>query len=139
MLALLLVACGAPPPQVSGVADGRLAPCPATPNCVSSQGDPGDQEHYLAPFPLHGDPATAIDRLAPLVLAMPRTQVVTRDSHYLHATATSLIFRWVDDVELLVDPDAHVVHVRSASRVGRSDLGVNRRRMARLREAWADD
>lgn len=90
----------------------------------------------MPPLPLRGDADDAIERLAAIIEGMPRTRIVTRQDRYLHATFTSRIFRWVDDVELLVDEDAGVVHFRSASRVGHSDLGVNRKRMETIRDAW---
>lgn len=131
MLILLLAACAAePPPYVSG----PLAECPPSPNCVRSE--PGtDAEHAIEPLPL-GDPATVRERLVALVEGFPRTELrVVRDD-YLHATFTSRIWRFVDDVELRVDREAGVVHVRSASRVGRGDLGANRARVEAMRAAW---
>ncbi len=119
------------------IAEGRLADCPASPNCVSSQAPETDEQHYIEPLAFEGDPATVIDRLRRAIVGMPRTQVLKATDRYLHAEFTSAIFRWVDDVELLVDADAGVVHVRSASRVGYGDLGANRKRVEALRAAFA--
>lgn len=108
----------------------RLGPCPSTPNCVSSLA--ADDLHRIDPLPMPaGNP---IDRIAEVVLSLPRTAIVERDDAYLHATFTSRVFRFVDDVEFLVDHDAGVVHVRSASRVGVGDLGVNRSRVEEIRK-----
>jgi uncharacterized protein (DUF1499 family) len=118
-----------------GVRDGRLAPCPATPNCVSSQAT--DAEHAIAPLAYTGAPEAARERLKQVVAAMPRTRLVTERDGYLHYEFTSLIFRFVDDVEFWFDARAPVVQVRSASRVGRSDWGVNRRRVEQVRARFA--
>lgn len=134
---LLLLACHGSLQHAPGLDEGRLAPCPSTPNCVSSQADPGDEEHYVAPLPLGGRSAEqALARLVEIVQAEPRTAVVQRDGAWLHATWTSLTWRYVDDVEFAVDTDAGVVHVRSSSRVGSTDFGVNRKRVQRIRDAW---
>jgi uncharacterized protein (DUF1499 family) len=122
------------PPDNLGVVNGRLADCPDSPNCVSSQSDA--PEHRVEPFPLRGSASEALARLRSVLAAMPHTRIVEEQGNYLHAKATSLVFGFVDDVELLVDEGAKVIHVRSASRVGHSDLGVNRDRVERLREAY---
>jgi uncharacterized protein (DUF1499 family) len=116
-----------------GVVDGRLQPCPGSPNCVCSQ--PSDASHHVAPLPLDGDPTGAIPKLRQLVASMPRTRIVTTTAAYLHAEFRSWLLGFVDDVEFLVDADAGVVHVRSASRTGYSDLGVNRRRVETIRRS----
>jgi uncharacterized protein (DUF1499 family) len=122
-------------PNNLGVVDGRLAPCPPTPNCVCTQAT--DEEHRIEPFRYEGDPAEALARLKKVVASQPRVQVVTENDTYLHAEFTSLLFRYVDDVEFLLDRDAKVIHFRSASRAGRSDFGVNRGRMEAIRQAFA--
>ena len=127
LLAATLVACGSPPPEGSVMRDGRLRPCPATPNCVSTQAT--DASHQMPPIPFAGSPAEAMARLARVVEGMPRARIVAREGDYLRAEYRSLVFRFVDDVEFVVDSAAGVIHFRSASRVGRGDLGVNRRRM----------
>jgi len=117
-----------------GVREGRLGPLPSSPNAVSSQAD--DSERRVEPLRFAGDPAAAMARLRRVVEAMPRTEIVRADERYLHATFTTRVLRFVDDVELLLDPEAGAIHVRSASRVGYSDLGANRSRVEALREAF---
>jgi len=109
----------------------RLPPCPESPNCVSSQA--GDSAHYIAPLAAAPDPELAWRRLKAALGALPRLRVVEEDPDYLHAEATSRVFRFVDDVEFLLDRDGGLIHVRSASRTGYSDFGVNRRRVERIR------
>ncbi len=112
-------------PDNLGAKDGRLAPCRRTPNCVSSQADPADQEHYIAPLRAN------MQDLRKAVEALPRTRIIAADPRYLYAEFRSRLLRYVDDVEFLADGD--VIHVRSASRLGRRDFGVNRGRIERLR------
>ena len=114
-------------PANLGVRDGRLAPCRRTPNCVSSQADPADREHYIAPIPFKGTMAD----LRRLVESMQRVTVIEARDDYLYAEFRSRLLRYVDDVELYLDKG--VVHVRSASRLGRRDFGVNRKRIEQLR------
>jgi uncharacterized protein (DUF1499 family) len=116
------------------LAAGRLRACPDSPNCVSSQA--GDAAHRVEPIAFEGDPAAALDRLRRAVVSLPRARIVSATGGYLHAEFTSLVFRFVDDVELLVDPEQRLIHVRSASRVGYSDLGANRRRVEAIRRAF---
>jgi len=112
----------------------RIAPCPRRPTCVSTEAVPGPRR--MEPIPFRGDPAFALERLARLLEATPRTRVRHREEGYLHAEVRSRLFGFVDDVDLEVDAEARVVRFRSASRLGRWDLGVNRRRMRRLRRAF---
>jgi len=108
-----------------GVRDGRLAPCKRSPNCVSSQADPADPEHYIAP--IQGNMAAA--RSA--VQSLPRTRVVKEEKNYLYAEFRTPIMRYVDDVEFFFD--GQLLQVRSCSRLGRRDFGVNRKRVEELR------
>jgi uncharacterized protein (DUF1499 family) len=113
-----------------GVKDGRLAPCKRTPNCVSSQASPHDAQHYIAP--IHG----SLQRARKAVEGMPRATVIDATETYLYAEFRSRLLRYVDDVELYFD--GTVIHVRSASRLGRRDFGVNRSRVEALRRLIED-
>lgn len=119
-----------------GRVDGRLAPPPRSPNCVTSVADADDPVHHIAPLAWSGSIDDALDRLEAIVAASPRTAVVTREGPYLHVTYTTKWFRFVDDVEFHVVPEEGVVHVRSASRVGYGDMGLNRRRVEAIRDAF---
>ena len=112
-------------PANLGVTNGRLAPCRRTPNCVSSQADPSDAEHYIAP--LKG----TIEAVRKAVASMPRATIVSEKENYLYAEFRSRLLGYVDDVEFYSDGSA--IQVRSASRLGRRDFGVNRSRVERLR------
>ena len=111
-----------------------LAPCPASPNCVCSQS--ADQDHFIEPIHFTGDASQAWKRLKSALDLEHRFTVVEDTGNYLHAEARSLLFRFVDDIEFVLNPDAGVIRVRSASRVGYSDFGVNRRRVERIRKAF---
>lgn len=115
-----------PPPAIH-----QLAPCPDRPNCVSSLAE--DPEHRIEPLPLEGTPEEALARLRRIIEEMPRTSVDEVGDGYLKARFRSRIMRFVDDLALVVDAEAGVVHVRSASRIGYSDWGVNRKRVEEIR------
>lgn len=114
----------------SDIFQGELQPCPSSPNCVSTQANPTDK-HYLSPLAVAGE-ASVISRVAAVLSALPRTKIVEQTDTYLHAEVRSRVFGFVDDVEFAYDAAAGLLHFRSASRVGRSDLGVNRKRMKDL-------
>lgn len=112
-------------PNNLGVRDGRLAACKRSPNCVSSQANPSDKEHYIAP--LHG----TMEAVRRAVEAFPRATIIKQEEKYLYAEFRTKLLRYVDDVEFFFD--GHVIHVRSCSRLGRRDFGVNRGRVEELR------
>jgi uncharacterized protein (DUF1499 family) len=129
-------------PDDLGVRDGRLKPPSKTPNSVSSQAAlwpeaPMAEVARIEPLPLRGDPKATLDRIARIVEDLPGTRIVERRDDYLYAQFTSAMMRFVDDVEFWADPAAGVVHVRSASRVGVKDLGVNRARIEAIRSRLA--
>ena len=115
----------------------RLAPCPSSPNCVSSQAT--DDAHRVEPVPFAGDAARAVARMRGIVEREARARVVRGDETSFRAEFRSALFRFVDDVDVVADPARSLLEIRSASRVGYSDLGVNRRRVERLRTAFSSD
>lgn len=117
--------------------DGRLAPCKRTPNCVSSQADPNDAEHYISPIACRGPCADAIRAAREAIESMPGSTVIRQAENYLYAEFRTRLMRYVDDLELVHDERAGVLHVRSASRLGRRDFGVNRKRVETLRRRIA--
>lgn len=126
-----LFSCAGKRPSSLGVKNGLLAPCPSSPNCVSS--DAGDGEHHVTPFLLALAPEKAWPVVRELVSGMARTHIVTERADYLHAECRSFLFGFVDDLELHLRPGEGIIAVRSASRLGYSDFGVNRRRIEDLR------
>ncbi len=111
-----------------------LSPCPESPNCVSSQSQDPDQ--YVKPFPYSGTIENSKARLLALFKSFPRTHVTSNTENYLHIEMTSFLFRFIDDVEFLFDEEQKLIHVRSASRTGYWDLGVNRKRIEALRKKF---
>lgn len=130
------------PPAGLGVKGGRLAPPSSTRNSVSSQAQlypEHPQRSYAAMDPLRfsGDPAQAMRKLEVLVGRQARTQIIEQRNDYLRAEATSRWLGFKDDMEFWMDAPAGVIHFRSASRLGREDMGVNRARMETIRAGWA--
>jgi uncharacterized protein (DUF1499 family) len=132
-LGILVAGCAGTRPMNLGVHDGKLAPCPVTPNCVLSQST--EKDHAVQPMRFSGTTAEAMADLKKVLSSRPRTRIVTATDTYLHAECTSLLFRFVDDVEFWIDESTRTIHLRSASRIGSSDLGVNRKRIEELRQA----
>lgn len=119
-----------------GVKDGYLSPCPETPNCVVSQN--ADTIHEILPIEYHTDQDTARETLLKVLTVVPRTTVTKQTENYISAESKSRIFKFVDDLEFYFPDNEKVIHLRSASRVGESDLGVNRRRSEQIRLALED-
>lgn len=120
-------------PDNIGVKDGRLAPLKRTPNCVSSQADRADAEHFIAPISFRGSALDAIAAARKAVESMRRSSVIRQEGNYLYAEFRSKLMGYVDDVEFTYDAKGGLLHVRSASRLGRRDYGVNRARVEALR------
>lgn len=120
-------------PDNLGAKEGRLASCGRRLNCVSSQADPGDAQRYVAPIPFKGSAVDALAAARRAVESMRRATVVRHEGNYLHAEFRSRLMGYVDDVEFTYDGYAAVLHLRSASRLGRRDFEVNRKRVEALR------
>ena len=131
LIIMTINGCSGKKPDNIGVKNNRLADCPDKPNCVSS--DTADEKHKIAPFQIKGDVESKWAQIIESVQAGTRVNIVTSTETYLHAEYTSLIFRFVDDLELLLDTSTGVISIRSASRLGTSDFGVNRKRVEALR------
>lgn len=131
---LMLGACAGEQTPPRPTAPDRLAACPSAPNCVSSLAS--DADHHVAPLAYRGDPAAAMRRLRTAIAAMPRATVVAASDRALRAEFRSRLLRFVDDVDCVADPAASVIQIRSASRVGYSDLGANRQRVEAIRSAF---
>ena len=128
----LLLACTTVESTTSDGRNDKLPPCPASPNCVSS--DATDAARWVEPYRLRVASEEGWQALLEIVTALPRTTVVTKTNIYLHAESRSALFGFVDEVEFQLRPADKIIAVRSASRVGYWDLGVNRRRVEQIRE-----
>lgn len=129
IVATMLSACAGDRPDNLGVKNGLLALCPTSPNCVSSQGK--DEQHSIVPLKFSGDPDAAMARLKQLLLKRKDTTIIEESGGYLRVEFHTTLF--VDDGEFLLDRERNVIHLRSASRIGYSDLGKNRGRLEELR------
>ena len=134
VIALVVLKALATKPKNLGANNGRLAPCPNSPNCVSTQN--ADSQHSIEAIVFDGPPEDAMRKLKAVLAVIPRMEIITETESYIHAEATSLIFRFRDDVEFFIDQQSNLIHFRSASRVGKSDLGANRKRMEEIRKAF---
>jgi uncharacterized protein (DUF1499 family) len=110
------------------------AGCPDAPKCVSSQ--VSDPRHFINPFTFNDQPSEAMQRLKQALLNEKRVTIIVEEPTYLRAEVRSLIFRFVDDVEFTLYPEQGLIHIRSSARIGYSDLGVNRRRIERIRQLF---
>jgi uncharacterized protein (DUF1499 family) len=116
-------------PTNLGVKDGRLARCRRSPNCVSSQADPSDKEHYIAPIAYEG----SMEALRKAIAELPLATIIEAKDDYLYAEFRTPVLRFVDDVELYYPKGSSSIQVRSASRLGRRDFKANRNRVEQLR------
>jgi len=131
---LILMCCAGTPDNLAKGPHRQLMPCPASPNCVSTEA--ADPDHKMAPLPYRGDRRASRRLILTVIREMPRATVVAQEAHYLHAEFRSRLFRFVDDVEFVFDDQAALIRFRSASRTGYSDMGVNRKRMTAIGEAY---
>lgn len=136
LLSLTLWARSAPRPSHLGIKKGRLAPCPPTPNCVATEQARPSQ--LMEGLPYSGSRQEAHRRLVAIIRNTPRTAIITEEPAYLAAEFRTPVIGFIDDVEFRFDDAAKLIHFRSASRLGRSDLGVNRARMEAISEAFVD-
>lgn len=133
-LAVLFISCTGSRPARLGVTNGKLIPCPTSPNCVCTQDS--DQSHRIEPLFYKGSADEARTRLLGVISGMKRANVVTAQERYLHVEFTSAVFRFVDDAEFFIDDTQKVIHMRSAARLGHYDFGVNRKRMETIRQMF---
>lgn len=122
------------PAGLGPTAEGRLIPCPSTPNCVSSQAT--DAQHRIEPIAFTIPAGEAKARLLQLIEATPNTKIIRDEGNYLYVEFRTPLWHFIDDVEFVVDAPAGIIHFRSASRLGLGDGDTNRRRLETLRAAW---
>jgi len=121
-------------PSGLGVTEGKLSPCPDSPNCVCSQETRAS--HRIAPLKFNDEPDAAFARLIAILEEWPRAEIVKRTENYLHVEFTTPILRFVDDAEFLLSEEESAIHMRSAARVGYSDMGKNRTRLEQIRDEF---
>ncbi|HKJ64929.1 MAG TPA: DUF1499 domain-containing protein [Desulfopila sp.] len=126
--------CSAKPPAQKGLKGGQLPPCPSSPNCVTSMG--GKPGREVAPLDYDGSRSEAVDDLLAVLSMMEGASVRQQQEEYLWVEFTSKVFGFVDDVEFSLPSGESVIHVRSASRLGYYDFGVNAGRVAKIRKLF---
>ncbi len=124
------------PPTDLGINGRQLKSCPDTPNCVCSQAPADDKEHAIAAFSYSGSAKAAIERLKQVIEGMERSQINQVSDDYLYAEFSSKLMGFVDDVEFYAPPGESLIHTRSAARLGKSDLGANRKRTEEIRRQF---
>ncbi|MBI9078147.1 MAG: DUF1499 domain-containing protein [Pseudodesulfovibrio sp.] len=129
---LVLTACSSKAPDNLGMQDGHFALCPDSPNCVSSEAT--DDKHKVAPIVMNGSEDKVMVDLANTIESMFGGKVIEVKGPYLYAEYTSRIMRFIDDLECYYDIEKALIQIRSASRIGYSDLGANRKRVEELRK-----
>lgn len=128
-----LFACTGKRPTDLGISDSGLKACPSTPNCVSSDADNNDS-HYIEAISFEAGDTEIWQRIKTVVTSLPRTRIITETENYIHVECSSAFFGFVDDLELHLRAEKNIIAVRSASRLGHSDFGVNRSRVETLRD-----
>jgi uncharacterized protein (DUF1499 family) len=137
LIAIFLICTSLPSPLTAEtIALTIMAPCPATPNCVVSKG--ADTDHQIEPLTYQSDRDTAYTDLLKVLTVVPRTVITEKTDTYIRAESTSRVFHFVDDLEFYFPANEKLIQIRSAARVGESDLGVNRRRLEQIRLALRD-
>lgn len=114
----------------------KMDECPDSPNCVSSMSK--KETNFIEPLRVSGDPKNAMEKLEKVILSMNRAEIEVNEKGYIKAVFTSAVFRFKDDVEFLLDPDTGVINIRSASRLGYYDFGVNRARLEKIRKLFTE-
>ncbi len=116
-------------PEKLGVVEGKFFPCPDSPNCVSTQET--DKEHKIEPIKFSTE--NPIPKLKTVISSFPKTTILTKNENYIHAKFQSFLMNYIDDVEFFVDVENKLIHIKSASRLGKDDLGANRKRVEEIR------
>ena len=129
-----MISCSGKKPSSIGIKDNRLTRCPKSPNCVVSFND--DKEHYIEPIIYDEDRNTIKEKLLQIISNSQRTKIIKNEDNYIYVEYTSKVIKFVDDVEFLFTDD-NIIHVRSASRVGHTDFGVNKARIENIKSLLA--
>lgn len=125
-------------PDGLGVTDGLLKVCSKSPNCISTQAESNDTIHYIEPIIFVGEPKDTQLLIESYMLTQERGRIVASSFGYVHFEVKSKLIGYIDDVEFYFPEADSVVHIRSASRVGYSDMGVNRERVRKIHNLLVD-
>jgi uncharacterized protein (DUF1499 family) len=128
----VFLSCNGTRPEILGIQSNQLSSCPKTPNCINSFSPADDKIHFRSPVPFKKPVNEVKSIIINRIEAYPRAEIIKEETNYVYAEFTSLIMRYVDDVEFYIDEKNKLLHFRSASRLGSKDFGVNRKRVETL-------
>ena len=135
-MAVIFAACSGTKPTDIGVKSGQFKVCPSSPNCISTQAAEDDKKHYMPALSYSGTMEAAKTKLVGIINDMERTTITENSGTYIHSEFMTPTMKFVDDVEFYFDDANKVIHFRSASRKGYSDMGLNRKRMEAIAAAF---
>lgn len=121
----------------TGIINNKFKPCPKTPNCVSTMALKDDKKHYITPISYNSSHEEAAEKIIQIINSLKGTTIIVKDLNYIHAIFSTKILRFKDDVEFYFDDSSKIIHFKSASRIGSSDLGTNRKRMEKIRKLYS--
>lgn len=121
----------------TGIINNKFKPCPKTPNCVSTMAAKEDKKHFISPISYTSSQEEAAEKLIQLINSLKGTTIIVKDINYLHVIFSTKLLRFKDDVEFYFDDSSKIIHFKSASRIGSSDFGTNRRRMEKIRKLYS--
>lgn len=136
VMAVILTSTACAGVENIGMTEGKLAPCPDSPNCVSTQSE--EKGHAMKPLPYLQTREASREKILSILKDMKRTEIVKLTDSYIHVECRTALLHFTDDVAFFLDDTTRVVHFRSASRVGYYDFGLNRRRMKRISEKYLE-
>jgi len=136
VMAVILTSTACAGVENIGMTEGKLAPCPDSPNCVSTQSE--EKGHAMKPLPYLQTREASREKILSILKDMKRTEIVKLTESYIHVECRTALLHFTDDVAFFLDDTTRVVHFRSASRVGYYDFGLNRRRMKRISEKYLE-
>lgn len=121
-------------PSDLGIRENKLKSCPPSDNCVCSQADPEDELHYISPLNFTKSKAEMMIKIENIINSLPRTKIIAKTDSWIHIEFRSLMWRFIDDIEIYLDDSSNLIHFRSASRIGTQDYGANRNRIEEIKK-----
>lgn len=121
----------------TGMINNKFKPCPKTPNCVSTMAPKEDKKHFITPISYNSSQEEAVEKMIQIINSLKGTTITVKDINYIHAIFSTKLLRFKDDVEFYFDDSSKLIHFKSASRIGSSDLGTNRKRMEKIKNLYS--
>ena len=121
----------------TGMINNKFKPCPKTPNCVSTMAPKEDKKHFITPISYNSSQEEAVEKMIQIINSLKGTTITVKDINYIHAIFSTKLLRFKDDVEFYFDDSSKLIHFKSASRIGSSDLGTNRKRMEKIKNHYS--